>query len=205
MVTRLSARRLICLWMCTVAIGLFAFNLTVPPLEPSFANGQTRPVSGLFELLGKQFNTLRAQYQDMTYAELRSRLEPEPNYLEALPFNPTEARYFDLVQHRLELSEQERALFVQNGFVTIDQGRGLSFPAAYQQVYASDLPVFISSDSILHALHRSYDEILKELETSYFRSTLDEILANCQTALAKRAADSLPQLRDNLRDVERLR
>ncbi len=136
------------------------------------------------------------------YRELNSRLGAARNYAEALPFKPTQAKYFELVQSRLGLTDQERALFERNGFVTIDQGRGLSFPAAYQQIYTSDLLVFITSDSILHALHRSYDEILTELETSYFRSEIEEILAGCQTVLARRNAEALPEIRDSLQDTD---
>ena len=86
-----------------------------------------------------------------------------------LPFNPAEARFFDLVAYRLKLTEKEKSILARNGLITLGQGHRQSFPAAYRQVYTSDLPVFITSDSILHALHRSYDKILAEREGSYFR------------------------------------
>lgn len=183
-------------------VGLLAFSLAGPYLQPSVADEKSQHARECTSRFGEQFSALRARHQDLTYAELRRRLQPEPTYLEALPFDPSQARYFDLVHHRLGLTDQERTLFRQNGFVTVDQGRRLSFPAAYQQIYTSDLPVFITSDSILHALHRSYDEILKELEATWFHGTIDEILTNSQAALAIRAAASPHELRDNMRDVD---
>lgn len=183
-------------------MGVFLVCMSGLPIEIPIANGQTLPAVSLEQSVGRRYETLRTRYQDMTYRELSSRLGAASNYAEALQFKPTQAKYFELVQSRLTLTDQERALFERNGFVTIDQGRGLSFPAAYQQIYTSDLPVFITSDSILHALHRSYDEILKELETSHFRSELDEILAECKAALAKRNAGALPEISDSIRDID---
>jgi|GEM_PF-796938 len=186
----------------TVRAGLLvvAMAATLGLLYPSFE--QTLTAQSPVEMPAKQFDMLRNQYQDMTYEELSRRLDLDSKFLEQLPFEPTKSRYFDLIQYRLELTRGERELFSKNGFVTIDQGRQLSFPRAYEQVYTLDLPVFITSDSILHAFHRSYDEILKEFETSYARTTLDEILSECQRSLAKQAAVELPALADSLRDVD---
>src|SRR5262249_44251394 len=38
------------------------------------------------------------------------------------------------------------------------------------------MPVFVSTDSILHAWHHSYDAMLEELETHYLHSSLTAIL-----------------------------
>jgi hypothetical protein len=183
-------------------VGAFLVCLSGTPIEISIANGQTLPGVSLEKVIKRRYESLRTQYQDMTYPELISRLGAARNYAEALPFKPTQAKYFELVQSRLRITDQEQAMFERNGFVTIDQRRGLSFPAAYQQIYTSDLPVFITTDSILHALHRSYDEILKELETTYFRSEIDEILAGCQKILARRKTEALPEIRDSLQDTD---
>ena len=53
----------------------------------------------------------------------------------------------------------------------------------YYDVYTRDLPVFISSDSVLHAWHRSYDAMLEELERTYLMLSLDAILAGMHDAL----------------------
>ncbi len=40
-----------------------------------------------------------------------------------------------------------------------------SFGQMYKKLYVDDLPVFISSDSVLHAWHVSFDSVLKEVES----------------------------------------
>ncbi len=60
-----------------------------------------------------------------------------------------------------------------------------SFGQLYYDVYTRDLPVFISSDSVLHVWHRSYDAMLEELELTYLRHSLDAILAGMHDALPK--------------------
>lgn len=179
-----------------VATMVITVGLLFPAYDQTLTNQSQR------ELPAKQYDRLRDQYRDMTYEELSSRLELETEFLERLPFDSTQARYFDLVQDRLELTSSERELFAKTGFVTIDQGRALSFPGAYEHVYTLDLPVFITSDSILHAFHRSYDEILKEFETSYARATVGEILSACQASLGKKAKVAPPELVDNVHDVD---
>ena len=42
-----------------------------------------------------------------------------------------------------------------------------SFGSLYYAVYTNDLPVLITTDSILHAMHRTYDDILMELEQTF--------------------------------------
>lgn len=55
-----------------------------------------------------------------------------------------------------------------------------SFAEGYYRLYSDDLPVFITADSILHAWHRSFDSILKEIESCYLVPTLKRILISMQ-------------------------
>jgi uncharacterized protein DUF3160/uncharacterized protein DUF2382 len=65
------------------------------------------------------------------------------------------------------------------------------------------LPVLITTDSILHALHRSYDALLAEVETTWFAASMMEILGDCHSELERmhRARPS-PPLGESLRDVD---
>jgi hypothetical protein len=143
------------------------------------------------------------EHQDLTYEGLVKVLPGEPTYRGTLDFDPAKARYFDLVRKELELTDEEVEIFQRHGFVSIDNARRYTFTMAYYEIYSSDLPVLITSDSILHALHKSYDDILKELETTWFTWTMDEILAQVHVALeteAKKNADE--RLAENYRDVD---
>ena len=67
--------------------------------------------------------------------------------------------------------------FAQNGFVISGRQAFPTFVYGYKAIYALDLPVFISADSILQAVHRSYDAILKALEQARLIEALDTLLA----------------------------
>ena len=75
------------------------------------------------------------------------------------------------------LNEKELAQFKENGFVVSERLSGESFAEVFYRIYSRDLPVFVSSDAMLHAWHRTYDSMLEELEETYLAGSLDEILA----------------------------
>ena len=71
----------------------------------------------------------------------------------------------------------------ENGFVSVDHDQRYGFDGPlYFAVYSNDLPVLITTDSILHALHRSFDDILMRLESTFFTAALDEVLSKCHKA-----------------------
>src|SRR5690606_28560673 len=84
---------------------------------------------------------------------------------EALNYDPSEAVGLDLIQgSALGMTEGELAKFEENGFV-ISEGRVFPhFSYGYASIYLEDLPLFISADSILYALHTSYAAMLKSFE-----------------------------------------
>ena len=90
-----------------------------------------------------------------------------------LSYDPLTAANLNLVRNSvIGLTAAEEAVLAQNGFVISDRMKAPTFAYGYASVYADDLPVFISGDSILYAVHRSYDEILKQLELVSLRPTL---------------------------------
>ena len=102
-----------------------------------------------------------------------------------------------------KLTADELAAFKRNGFVVSQRLGGFSFGQAYYDVYNRDLPVFITSDSVLHAWHRSYDAVLEELEATYLASTLDALLAAMHDVLpAAKAEYGGGPLADSVRDAD---
>jgi hypothetical protein len=66
--------------------------------------------------------------------------------------------------HPPPLGEPQRVALARNGFV-IDAGHDTSsFHAGYTELFKAHQPVYITADSILHALHASFDHILADLE-----------------------------------------
>jgi hypothetical protein len=109
-----------------------------------------------------------------------------------LSYDPLTAGNLNLVRaSRIGLTAAEEALLAQNGFVISDRMKFPTFTYGYSTIYGDDLPVFISADSILYAIHRSYDEILKQLEITSLRPTLKALLEGMRATLASGALGSL--------------
>lgn len=115
------------------------------------------------------------------------------NYLRGIGFDPTTAKFWDefdrhpqtfkfnhKTQHgRLDdfrLNEKELVVFKQNGFVVSERLGTSSFAEQFYRIFRNDLPVFISTDAILHAWHHSFDLMLEELEETYLAYLLNDIL-----------------------------
>ncbi|KAG6572862.1 uncharacterized protein IUM83_15508 [Phytophthora cinnamomi] len=59
---------------------------------------------------------------------------------------------------RLTAAEKEK--LAANGVVASQRMQANSFGEIYYRLYTDDLPVFVTTDSILHAWHRSFDAFL---------------------------------------------
>ena len=98
---------------------------------------------------------------------------------------PSQAGYMDLILDQLELTDGELQKLDANGFM-VTRSRQYDNPtSAYLDIYYMDLPVIVTSDSILHAWHKSYDEMLMEMEEEFLISWLGEILDTTLTELDK--------------------
>jgi len=151
----------------------------------------------------RRYQAYLAARPDLTYLDLERELslsrKPDP----PLSFPPEAARYASLVMSKLALTPEERATFRREGVVNIDHDQRYSMASAYYAIFTRDLPLLVTTDSILHALHRSYDEILKSLETTEFTSTLSATLEQSHDAL-KRTLSTLttPKLEVSAGDVD---
>ncbi len=85
-------------------------------------------------------------------------------YLQDLGLDASEAEFFQLIDKALPLSPAEIDKLSTNGFVVSDRHTWQRFHEAYAWIYWQDLPVLITSDSILHTVHQSYLNLLKRLE-----------------------------------------
>jgi hypothetical protein len=123
------------------------------------------------------------------------------NYLSAISWDPTTAPFwkeFNLDPEKVNagknpdqpgyrffdnrLSPDEMALFKKNGFVVSERLGMRSFADAFYRLWKDDLPVFISTDALLQAWHRTYDAMLEDLAEAAGRLT--------EQALAERQGDT---------------
>jgi hypothetical protein len=92
------------------------------------------------------------------------------------PFVSCDAQYADTVQRFYRLNERELEMLERHRFLVTDRIRYQSFGEAFFTIYKRDLPVFLSSDAILHAWHMSYSEILQNLEHHVLLPRLEHLL-----------------------------
>ena len=107
-------------------------------------------------------------------------------------------RTFDF---RLDATELQ--LFAANGFVVSERLGSHSFADVFYNVWHNDLPVFVSTDAILQAWHRTYDAMLEEVEETYLFNSAQQML----DAMASRVPEAWAEagagvLKDSILDVD---
>ncbi len=156
---------------------------------------------GEFDL--QAYTDFLASHRDLTYEQLRG-LHPTANFRSKLDLPLTEIAYLDTIIQLYQLTSDEQALLRENGFVVSERLRRDSFGHAFLEIYQHDLPVFVSTDAILHALHRSYDAILQDTETGVLIPRLQELLLKLRNEWPNLAASyaGLPAMQSMLNDVD---
>ena len=114
------------------------------------------------------------------------------------------ADYFDSIDTKYNLTNHEKSLINKNGFMVSERLSYASFGQAFLDVYHKDLPVYVSTDAILHALHISYDRILKNVELEVLIDKLTALLENlhAQMPQLENRYSSYQEMNQMLRDVD---
>jgi len=93
----------------------------------------------------------------------------------------------DIVDKRLGLTDAERAILLTRGFVVLEKHRFATYAEAYHEVFQSELPLWVSMDSLFHAVYRSNDRLIERLEGQQLRSKLNAVLETMHCALGAAA------------------
>jgi hypothetical protein len=184
----------------SLALPLFGIALLAMPARTEGpAAPDTKP--GRAGGYAAAFDAALQKIGPITPEEFARRFADKAKYLERLSWDPTTARYWKELNldprefrpkgqrqplgaiYDFRLNEQEQAVFKSNGFVVSERMGDSSCAKLFYRIYTRDLPVFISSDAVLHAWHRSYDAMLEELESSYLATSLEQILAKMVEAI----------------------
>lgn len=103
-------------------------------------------------------------------------------------YDPTTALSMDTLQgSSLALDERELAALSREGFVISELERFPNFVYGYEQLYAEDLPLYVSADSILYAVHESYDTMLKQIELSALIPALERLIESMRSSFPRLA------------------
>jgi len=126
--------------------------------------------------------------QNLAASDLLARHAPANTFYSDLKLadSPKDYAYFDSVQIKYKLTEGEIALLARNHFVVSERLSFGQIGNAFHDIYIKDLPVMVTTDAILFALHASYDKILIALEAGILEANLQKFL--------KGLSDAFPQL-----------
>ncbi|HXX63422.1 MAG TPA: DUF3160 domain-containing protein [Bacteroidota bacterium] len=149
----------------------FFFALAIILLAPLSARAQ-----GASTFDTTAYRAFVSAHQNMTGTDLES-LHSAGRFLSSAPVQTGAVRYLDTIQARYQLTTDELSLLGRNGFVVSERLTNSTMGAAFSDIYYYDLPVFISTDAILQAIHKSYDAILMDVETTGLISRVDALLA----------------------------
>ena len=84
----------------------------------------------------------------------------------------------------VELTDAQRALLAQNGFVVAAPvpGQYREFYQIYEGGRYMEMPMFITTDSVYHVYHLLFDKMLRDLETEHFIVDLKSLTSAMLTA-----------------------
>jgi len=141
----------------------------------------------------EEYQLFLERNEDLSAGELEEMF-PTGSFEKFAPTDFAHAAFFDSVDFYYRLTGEEKELLGRHGFAVTERLGARSFGDGFLDVYHKDLPVFVSTDAILHALHMSYDAILIDLETGLLRPRLEKALALMHGELGKltQLADPVP-------------
>jgi len=147
---------------CKSLAGEKEINLPLPPSGPS-----------LKDKFGKY------------YQPVKIALTPGvPAY--SLPLQQDQIQNYAKVSYLLS-QKPASDLLLKNGLVTVNWGSNEDVVEAYKQIKKMDVPVFVTSDSLLHLYHIQFDETLKRIEEKEFYPDLIKVSQTMQTEMMNRA------------------
>ncbi|MEL7663062.1 MAG: DUF3160 domain-containing protein [Methanosarcina mazei] len=129
-------------------------------------------------------NTLEKQsFFSGYYSKENLQFEPAvPAY--SLPLKASEIANYDEFTQKIFFTKESKDLLYKNGFVVLDNEDDSEGPKnqlisgqtlvneTYRGLKVADVPIFITSDSLLHLYHIQFDETLKRVEAEEFYDEL---------------------------------
>ncbi len=125
---------------------------------------------------------------DIDYNALKS-LYPQPykSYYKGFNLTPEldDVLYLDSITQKLNLTSDELAMLKENHFFVTERLSKGNFGEAYHDIYYNDLPVFVSTDLVLHGLHMSYSLLLKSFERGMMSQNIESLLKELYEKLSE--------------------
>ena len=135
------------------------------------ANAQT---GAAFDL--QAYGNFLSAHGDLSAAELLA-MHPAAPFKYGVDIDLDGVAYLENIKQRYQLTAGELALLQKHGFVVSERLSEPTVGNALDKIYNADLPVFVTTDALLHALHKSYDAILIDTELGVLKPRLEELLS----------------------------
>lgn len=193
----------VCLWLGVLSCSRQSASTAnspdsnLPAVElskpPDIYRKASQPLpEGIEGQLLAQFRAYRAAAAP-DYPALEATLgTPAPN--EAPDFDVEEARFYELVTDRLGLTPAQRAQLSKQGAISLQLPGEVTMGRVYASLWQADLPTFVTTDSILHAWHRTYDRALERHEVTTFSSAYRDLLEGLANQLKTDVTSPSPKL-----------
>lgn len=159
-----------------VVVATALWMLPVQEVSPPLGPPRPTPSESIFA--GQGPKAVLASF----YEHENVLIEPSvPPY--TLPLDSANVVNFDRVTSRFGLAERQIETMKRNGFVVVPQGPfGGWIPMnyndvveAYEDLKEEDIPIFVTSDTLLHLYHIQFNEILKDIENEEFFDKINTI------------------------------
>lgn len=124
------------------------------------------------------FMEYRNSLKGMTLNELVQKYPAQTVYYSSRKdkTDPGTFQYLDSMDMWFSLTNDEKQMISDNHFMVSERLSAYSFADAIVNIYSSDLPFFLSTDLVLHALHASYDKMLQRLEYELLEGNLELLI-----------------------------
>jgi hypothetical protein len=118
------------------------------------------------------------------------------------PVPASQTKYLHLVSSKPQfianLSAEQRTLLEKNGFVVVPEGPQQIYEL-YKAAKSRGEPIFVTTDSVLHAFHILYDYALRLAEDGYFIADLEAL----NTTMLKAAQEQYTKGEGSVKDAAR--
>ncbi|MGD8782595.1 MAG: DUF3160 domain-containing protein [Ignavibacteria bacterium] len=129
------------------------------------------------------YKTFLENNENMSNEELLN-MYPAGNFKDKVNNVISDPLYLDSIEIKYGLTDHEKTLLNQHGFMVTERLKGETFGQQFLDIYHKDLPVYVSSDAVLHAFHSSYDLILKQTELSILIDKVKNLLNSAYAQIA---------------------
>lgn len=136
-------------------------------------------------------------------SRLQSRLAEAP-----LPSGPrvdsprwdgkSEPAHLARIRERFGLLPEELAVLSRQGFVALDRQTFSSYALAFHELYQSELPIYVSVDSVLHAVFLSHEQFIEQWEQRKVAPALERVLFALVRALPQQRPLLPPEVAEDL-------